>query len=65
MRKKELENKINRACSKACSGIPINLMTGIPAVAAKCRELINAGVSDETLATELRAFVLSIGEAVR
>jgi hypothetical protein len=57
---KALEAKINRACSVACSNIPINLTTGIPAVAKRCRELIDSGACDTALGLELRSFVLSI-----
>lgn len=60
---KALEAKLNRACFKACSNIQIDLMRGIPAVASKARELHDSGADDAALATELRAFVLSIGEA--
>jgi hypothetical protein len=58
--RKALEFKMNRACSLACSNLQIDLMRGIPAVAKKCQELINAGVSDTELAVQLRAFVQSI-----
>jgi hypothetical protein len=60
---KALEAKINRACFVACSNIPIDLMRGIPAVAKKARELIDAGADDAMLAAELRAFVQSIRAA--
>ena len=63
--RKALEFKMNRACSVACSNLQIDLMRGIPAVASKCRELIDAGVNDADLASQLRAFVMSIAENVR
>jgi hypothetical protein len=61
---KALEFKLNRACFRACSNVQIDVLRGIPAVANKARELHDSGADDETLARELRAFVLSIGEAV-
>jgi hypothetical protein len=63
--RKALEFKMNRACSKACSNLQIDLMRGIPAVAKRCRELIDANVSDDELALQLRAFVVSIAENAR
>lgn len=58
-----IQAKLDRACSIACSNIPINLYTGIPAVAKKAREIFNGGADDTRLATELRAFVESIRAA--
>lgn len=60
---KAIDAKLNRACYVACSNIQIDLLRGIPAVAKKARELFDAGADDAALAADLRAFVLSIGEA--
>ncbi len=57
-----IEAKLDRACSVACSGIPIDLFNGIPALAKKARELYHreGGIDDAVLAVELRAFCESI-----
>jgi hypothetical protein len=64
MRKKEIEKKLNRACWLACANVQIDMLRGIPAVAKKARELHDGGADDATLAAQLRAFVLSIGQAM-
>jgi hypothetical protein len=53
--KRALEAKINKACCQACNYLPINIRD-LHKVSTKCQELIAAGVSDETLAADLRAF---------
>jgi hypothetical protein len=62
---KAIDAKLTRACFVACSHVQIDMLRGIPAVGKKARELFDSGADDATLATELRAFVLSIGEPTR
>jgi hypothetical protein len=57
---KATQQRIDRACNRACIGIQINLYKGIPAIAAKAAEIVASGADDERLARELREFAESI-----